>query len=48
MRYFLVILREIYLKGSSLEYLLPETLAMILFGITVFSAAVWRYKRRLA
>jgi ABC-2 type transport system permease protein len=48
MRYFLVILREIYLKGSSLHHLLAETLAMILFGITVFGAAVWRYKRRLA
>lgn len=47
MRYFLVILREIYLKGSSLRYLLPETLAMLAFGLTVFGAAVWRYRSRL-
>jgi ABC-2 type transport system permease protein len=47
MRYFMVILREIYLKGSSLPHLLNETLAMVVFGVTVFSAAVWRYRVKL-
>ncbi|HOJ05667.1 MAG TPA: ABC transporter permease [Bacteroidota bacterium] len=47
MRYFMVILREIYLKGSSLPHLLNETLAMLIFGVTVFSAAVWRYRVKL-
>jgi len=47
MRYFIVILREIYLKGTPLRYLLPETLAMVSFGVVVFGAAVWRYKSRL-
>ncbi len=47
MRYFMVILREIYLKGTPLRHLLPETLAMIGFGVTVFGAAVWRYRSRL-
>ena len=45
LRYFMVILREIYLKGTPLQYLLPETLAMAGFGLAVFSAAVWRYRR---
>ncbi len=45
LRYFMVILREIYLKGTPLHYLLPETLAMAGFGVAVFSAAVMRYRR---
>ena len=45
LRYFMVILREIYLKGTPLQYLLPETLAMTGFGIAVFSAAVLRYRK---
>ncbi|MBN1446937.1 MAG: ABC transporter permease [Bacteroidetes bacterium] len=45
LRYFMVILREIYLKGTPLHYLLPETIAMAAFGLMVFSAAVLRYRR---
>lgn len=45
LRYFMVILREIYLKGTPLQYLLPETLALAGFGFVVFSAAVIRYRR---
>jgi ABC-2 type transport system permease protein len=47
LRYFMVILREIYLKGTPLQYILPETLAMAGFGLAVFSAAVYRYRRIL-
>ncbi|MAT39054.1 MAG: ABC transporter [Ectothiorhodospiraceae bacterium] len=47
LRYFLVILREIYLKGSPLAYLLPETFAMIAFGLAVFTLAVVRFRQRL-
>lgn len=47
LRYFLVILREIYLKGTPLVWLLPETLAMIAFGVGVFGLAVLRYRRVL-
>lgn len=45
LRYFLVILREIYLKGTPLQHLIPETLAMAGFGLAVFSAAVIRYRK---
>lgn len=45
LRYFMVILREIYLKGTPLQHLIPETAAMAGFGVAVFSAAVWRYRR---
>ncbi|MBR9974834.1 MAG: ABC transporter permease [Bacteroidetes bacterium] len=47
LRYFLVILREIYLKGTPLSLLLPETLAMMAFGIGVFGLAVLRYRNVL-
>lgn len=47
LRYFLVILREIYLKGTGLRELLPETLALALFGVTVFTAAVLRFRTKL-
>lgn len=47
LRYFMVVLREIYLKGTPLQFILPETLAMAGFGLAVFSAAVYRYRRVL-
>ncbi len=47
MRYFLVVLREIYLKGTWIDNLWPETLSMIGFGVVVFSAAVLRFRSRL-
>ncbi len=47
LRYFLVVLREIYLKGSGLRELLPETLSMLTFGILVLSAAILRFRRKL-
>ncbi len=46
-RYYLVILREIYLKATPLEFLLPETFAMIAFGVMVFGFAVLRFRRTL-
>jgi ABC-2 type transport system permease protein len=47
MRYFLVVLREIYLKGTWIDNLWPETLSMIGFGVVVLSAAVLRFRSRL-
>ena len=47
LRYFIVILREIYLKGTSIRDLIPETLAMVTFGICLFLAAVIRFRKKL-
>ena len=47
LRYFIVILREIYLKGTTIKDLIPETLAMVTFGICLFLAAVARFRRKL-
>jgi ABC-2 type transport system permease protein len=48
LRYFFVILREIYLKGTGLRELFPETLALFCFGVGVFSIAVLRFRRKLS
>jgi ABC-2 type transport system permease protein len=47
LRYFIVILREIYLKGTSIRDLIPETIAMVTFGICLFLAAVTRFRKKI-
>jgi len=47
LRYYIVILREIYLKGTSFKDLIPETLAMVTFGLCLFFAAVMRFRKKL-
>ncbi|HDG98104.1 MAG TPA: ABC transporter permease, partial [Desulfobacterales bacterium] len=47
LRYLLVIIRGIFLKGVGLEVLWPQFLAMTVLGIAVFSGAVNRFKKRL-
>jgi ABC-2 type transport system permease protein len=42
LRYFLVILRGIFLKGVGLETLWPQALALAGWGLAILSAAVWR------
>ncbi|MBW1730766.1 MAG: ABC transporter permease [Deltaproteobacteria bacterium] len=47
LRYLLVIIRGIFLKGIGMEILWPQFLAMTILGIVVFSGAVNRFKKRL-
>ncbi len=47
LRYYIVILREIYLKGTSIKDLIPETLAMVIFSTCLFLAAVIRFRKKL-
>ena len=47
LRYLLVIIRGIFLKGVGLEVLWPQFLAMTILGIAMFSGAVNRFKKRL-
>jgi ABC-2 type transport system permease protein len=47
LRYLLVIIRGIYLKGTGIEVLWPQFLALGLLGGIVFSAAVNRFQKRL-
>jgi ABC-2 type transport system permease protein len=47
LRYMLVIIRGIFLKGIGLGVLWPQYLALTLLGTTVFAGAVRRFRKRL-
>ena len=48
LRYFLVILRGIFLKGIGLEVLWPQALALLAWGVAVLTLATLRSTKRLA
>jgi ABC-2 type transport system permease protein len=48
LRYFVVILRGIFLKGVGLETLWPQALALFSWGAVVLTLAVMRSSKRLA
>lgn len=47
LRYFLVLLRVIFLKGVGMEVLWPQFLALTILGTVVFTGAIRRFKKRL-
>jgi ABC-2 type transport system permease protein len=48
LRYFVIIMRGIFLKGVGLETLWPEALALLAWGVTILALAVMRSSKRLA
>jgi ABC-2 type transport system permease protein len=46
-RYFIEILRDIYLKGLGLEAFWLETLYIMVFGFVMIALAVYRFRKRL-
>jgi ABC-2 type transport system permease protein len=46
-RYFIVIMRGIYLKGVGIEVLWPQLIFITLFAAIVFTIAVLRFRKRL-
>jgi ABC-2 type transport system permease protein len=48
LRYFIVILRGIFLKGLGLETLWPQALALLGWGLVILSLAIARSSKRLA
>jgi len=46
-RYFLEIVRGVFLKGTGIAVLWPQMMALLLFGLIVFGASIWRFRRRL-
>ena len=48
LRYFLVILRGIFLKGVGLEVLWPQALALLAWGVAILTLATLRSNKRLA
>jgi ABC-2 type transport system permease protein len=47
LRYFLIIIRGIFLKGIGLEILWPQALALLAFGVTVLTLSAMRFRKRL-
>ncbi len=47
LRYYLVIIRSVMLKGSGFESIWLETLILILFGLVILVAASLRFRKRL-
>jgi len=47
LRYFLVIIRGIFLKGVGMDILWPQFVAMTTLGAVVFAGAVARFRKRL-
>jgi len=48
LRYFLVIVRGIFLKGVGLETLWPQVLALLAWGLIVVTLATLRTSKRLS
>jgi ABC-2 type transport system permease protein len=46
-RYFIEILRDIYLKGLGIEYFWREIVYIMLFGFTMLALAAQRFRKRL-
>ncbi len=47
LRYFLVIIRGICLKGVGLPVLLPEVIPLVLLGLGIFALSVARFHKKL-
>jgi ABC-2 type transport system permease protein len=47
LRYFLVIVRGIFLKGVGFDVLWPQVLALLVLGIVIFLLSALRFKKRL-
>jgi ABC-2 type transport system permease protein len=47
LRYFITIVRGLFLKGVGLEILWPQALALLAFGVVILSLSVARFQKRL-
>lgn len=47
LRYFLIVVRAIILKGVGAEALWPEIIALTIFGLVIMGAAAARFRKRL-
>lgn len=47
-RYYLVIIRGIYLKGSGLEVLWPSAVTLLVFGVAVLALSALRFVKKMA
>jgi ABC-2 type transport system permease protein len=47
LRYFLEIVRAVFLKGSGMAELWPQALALLLFGIAILTLSILRFRKKL-
>ncbi|MDD5108227.1 MAG: ABC transporter permease [Candidatus Omnitrophica bacterium] len=47
MRYFMVVIRSIFLKGVGMDVLWPQLLPLLIIGLTVISLSALRFRRKL-
>jgi ABC-2 type transport system permease protein len=47
-RYFVALLKGIYLKGVGLEILAGDALLLVAFGVVMISTAIMKFKKKLA
>lgn len=47
MRYFMEVVRGVFLKGSGLDVLWPQLLAMAVFGVSILTFSALRFHKRL-
>ncbi len=47
LRYFMEIARSIFLKGSGVDVLWPQMLAMLIFGVSMLTLSTSRFRKRL-
>jgi ABC-2 type transport system permease protein len=48
LRYFMIVVRGVFLKGVGLDILWPEMLGLAMLGLVLFSVSVMRFQKRLA
>jgi ABC-2 type transport system permease protein len=47
-RYYIVVLRELFLKGGGIRILWDEAFFLVLFAIVMFTLAVKKFKKKVA
>jgi ABC-2 type transport system permease protein len=47
MRYFLLVLRGVFLEGVPFDLLIPQFWPMALIGVTAFGIAGWLFRHRM-
>jgi ABC-2 type transport system permease protein len=46
-RYFVEILRSIFLKGAGINILWPDMAALLVYGLAIMLLSSWRFRKRL-
>ena len=48
MRYFMYIIRDLFQKGASLQYLYKDVVPMTIFGLIIFTFSVLKFQKRVS